>query len=112
MSDNQDKPEEPPLLDEVVAQQVIGKSVLVGITYVNSHDELIEQRQLHGVIESVTSEDGIAIRLGDGKVFRLPPDLRGIEPAAPGIYRLRSTGEEVENPDYVWTWTVTSPDQS
>ena len=109
MALDDDNPEQPPALDATAARQVIGKRVLLGITYVNSTDEIIEQRQLHGVIETVTSEDGVAIRLSDGTLFRLPPDLRGLEPAAPGVYKLRSTGEEVENPDYVWTWTVTSP---
>ena len=107
MSDYQDHP---PALDETLAKQVLGKRVLIGITYVNSSGEIIEQRQMHGVIETVTSEDGVPIRLSDGALFRLPPDLRGLERAAPGIYRLRSTGEEVENPDYLWTWTVTSPE--
>ncbi|HZK81678.1 MAG TPA: hypothetical protein VFC46_11435 [Humisphaera sp.] len=35
----------------------------------------------------------------------LPPDLRSLKPARPGIYRLRSTGQEIENPDYLTTWT-------
>ena len=102
--------QERPSLDEALAEQVLGKHVLVGITYVTKSDELIEQRQFHGVIETVSSESGIAIRLPDGSVFRLPPDLRGIQPAPPGAYRLRSTGEEVIDPDYLWTWTVTGPD--
>ena len=102
--------DEPPVLDEALVQQVLGKRVLVGITYLKHNGAVIEQQQLHGVLEAATVEEGVAIRLPDGSVFRLPPDLRGLEPASPGIYRLRSNGEEVENPDYVWTWTITRPD--
>jgi hypothetical protein len=38
------------------------------------------------------------------------PDLRGIQEAPPGVYRLRSTGEEVHDPDFFYTWTITRPD--
>ena len=55
---------------------------------------------------------GITMRFPDESVYRLPPELRGIQPAPPGVYRLRSTGEELENPDFLYTWTITygSPD--
>jgi len=39
----------------------------------------------------------------------LPPEPEAYEPAPPGEYRLRSTGEVVVDPDYLTTWTVGSP---
>ena len=102
--------EKPPALDGAFVRQVLGKRVLVGITHLKRSGEVIEQRQLHGVIETISPEEGVVIRLPDGAAFRLSPDLRELQPAAPGMYRLRSTGEEIENPDYLWTWTVTRPD--
>lgn len=101
---------DPPPFDEDLAKQLVGKRLLVGLTYVRySSGELIEQRQLHGVVEAVGPQD-ILIRLPDGTAFRLPPDLRGVEPAAPGVYRLRSTGEEVVDPDFLCRWTIRRPD--
>ena len=50
------------------------------------------------------------ITLADGTVRTLPPDLTGIQQPAPGIYTLRSTGEDVRDLDYVYTWTITGPD--
>jgi len=39
MSDYQDNPEKAPVLDETVAQQVLGKRVLIGITYLSPDPE-------------------------------------------------------------------------
>ena len=61
-------------------------------------------------VEHISKDVGIVIRLADGSTYRLPPDLRGIKQASPGTYRLRSTGEEVHDPDFFYTWTITRPD--
>ena len=45
---------------------------------------------------------------GSDETYTLPPDLRNYEPAAPGEYRLRSTGEVVADPDFISNWTITS----
>ena len=45
--------------------QYIGKHLLVGLTYVDHHDEVTEQRQLHGTITRIT-EDGIFFDLANG----------------------------------------------
>ena len=87
-----------------------GKRLLVGLTIVRYSGEVIRQVQYHGIVERVTYEDGIVILLADGTVKTLPPDLRGIQRAEPGIYTLRSTGEEVRDPDYLYSWTITQPD--
>ena len=100
---------DPHLEPEFVAR-VLGKHLLIGVTYVKYTGEVIEQVQLHGIVEEITQERGIVTRLVDGSVYSLPPDLRGIREAVPGTYRLRSTGEEVVNPDYLYTWTITRPD--
>jgi hypothetical protein len=63
--------------------------------------ELVEQKQLHGIVEQISKEAGLVLRLPDGSAYRLPPDFRGIQQAPPGTYRLRSTGEEVHDPDFL-----------
>ena len=97
------------LVDPDFASRAIGKRILVGFTYVKASGEPIEQKQFHGVIREVTPA-GIMLDLADGTTYVLPPDSRGISEAAPGTYRLRSTGEEILNPDFVCSWTVTRPD--
>jgi hypothetical protein len=89
------------------AESLVGKTVLVGLTYVNAQHEAAEQRQYHGVIERADERDGFAVRRADtGELEWLPPDLRAFETAAPGEYRLRSTGEVVVDPDLLSTWTI------
>ena len=89
------------------AESLVGKTVLVGLTFVNAQDKAVEQRQYHGLIESADERDGFAVRRADtGELEWLPPDLRAFETAAPGEYRLRSTGEVVVDPDLLSTWTI------
>lgn len=99
----------PPRLDAEACARILGKHVLIGLTYVKYSGETIANKQLHGIVEGISSQ-GITVRMADGSTYLLPPDLRGIHEAPPGVYRLRSTGEEVENPDLLATWTITRPD--
>lgn len=101
-----------PPLDADLGRRLVGRHLLVGLTYVRPSGELIEQKQLHGIVERVSQHEGIVMRLSDGSEYRLPPDLRGIREAPAGSYRLRSTGEEVQDPDFLCTWTITPPEAS
>ena len=66
------------------------------------------QEQLHGVIVAATAHGiDIALRgVHEGVTWRMPPMLEELSPARPGLYRLRSTGEAVEDPDFVFSLTV------
>lgn len=96
--------------DEDFARNLIGQSLLVGLTYVEHDGRLIEQKQVFGTVESCTEKAGIGIRLrSSGELFVIAPVLDAIEHGDPGIYRLASTGEEVEDPDFIASITVTEP---
>lgn len=100
---------EPGVWDDEFARAMLGKVLLVGLTYVDGDVERVEQ--FYGEVTSVDARKGILLRLAgnrDGEVFRLPADLRGIARATPGNYRLKSTGEIVENPDLTATWMIHS----
>ena len=58
-------------------------------------------------VDEINALGGIQLELADGSVYWLPPDTQSTYPAPPGSYRLRSTGEIVENPDYLSTWNRT-----
>ena len=90
-------------------ENLIGKTILVGMTFYNKDDEFVEQKQSWGEIVAVT-ENTIHIKKKDGEEFDIPNDPSAIEPAKPGEYRLRTTGEVVENPDFLSTWNVTLQD--
>jgi hypothetical protein len=99
--------EQRPVWDDLLAQDMLGKTMLVGITHVDSAGERLEQ--CYGEVISVDRARGVSLRLAGnrgGEVFWLPPDLRSVLLARRGSYRLRSTGEIVENPDYTVAWTI------
>ena len=96
--------------DEEFAQGLIGKTLLVGLTWVDPAGDRLEQ--MHGEVVSVDARRGIELRLAGGRAgdaFRLPPDLRGIVAATSASYRLRGTGEVVDNPDFTATWVIHPP---
>lgn len=88
---------------------LVGKYVLVGITRIDATGELIEKGERHGRITSVDGDAGIKVTLSDGEVLTLPPDPDAFRDAKPGIYRLRSTGEEIVDPDLTTVWTIREP---
>lgn len=101
-----------PPWDSARALSLVAKRVLIGITYCDQDDNFLEQKQLHGTIIEADAKKGFAVRLEgqrEGEVYWLPPDLRAFEPAKPGEYRLRSTGEVVVDPDFISTWIVNRP---
>src|SRR5579863_349524 len=84
------------LLDAALADSLLGKHVLIGITHFDAGGKIVRQKQVHGVVVAATAEDGILFQLRGsrtGTEFRLPPDTRGFVRAKPGEYRLKGTGE-------------------
>lgn len=87
---------------------MIGKTLLAGVTFVDADGEMLRMMEVAGTVLSV--DEVVAVdQTGDDEPFTLPADPEAYEPAEPGHYRLRSTGQVVINPDYLTTWTVTSP---
>jgi hypothetical protein len=101
-----------PAWDQAFAEDLIGSTVLVGLTRRTFFGH--KQEQFFGVVLTASANDGITLQLEgkrEGEIYQLPPDLRAFDPAPPGEYRLRSTGEVVVDPDYVASWTVDPPKQ-
>lgn len=106
MSNNEQTP-----FDTVLAATIVGKIILVGLTYLSYDGKLLRRQQLHGKIKSA-SPAGILIELAGasaGETWNMPPALDLIRKADPGIYSLKESGEQVENPDFICTWTITKP---
>ena len=97
---------------------VVGKTILLGLTFTKEDGTLVEQTQRHGIIEQYDPDTGLAVRLvgpghpWDGELYWLPPDLNNVREAAPGAYRLRSTGETIVDPDFTSSWEIRSPADS
>jgi hypothetical protein len=85
---------------------MVGCRLLVGITYLDDAGAVRGSEQFCGQVLEVS--DGVVVveRPGDGEPALLPADADAYEAAAAGAYRLKSTGEVVQDPDYVTTWQV------
>jgi len=95
--------------DEEKAKEIVGSHILVGITYLDRNGEIESHLQFHGEVLSASSANGISVKLKgerDGEEYNLPPSTSHILKADPGIYTLHSSGEKVENPDYLCTFEV------
>lgn len=98
--------------DEDLAQKLIGSIVLVGITYMDPEGQPESQAQYFGMVTSADRDQGIAIECHGhfaGEICVLPPQTEAFAKAEPGTYRLRSTGEEVVDPDFLTSWTMQRP---
>ncbi len=101
-----------PEWDAEKASALIGRRVVVGLTF-RAKDGGLEQHQMQGLVSEASPEAGILIALKgkrEGETYRLPPDPAAFFPAAPGEYRLRTTGEVIVNPDFTSTWTIDRPE--
>src|SRR3954454_25251366 len=100
--------------DDDLAQSYVGRTIIVGITYLDHAGAMLEQQQLHGEIVSA-SREGIVIALAGqraGQTWNMPPDLDSIRSAPAGEYRFRQTGEVIVDPDLMTTWTINKPAQN
>lgn len=99
--------------DESFAQGLVGKIMLVNLTFLDADGELEGREAFHGVVITADAEEGILLDLlgpQDGDTTTLPPQTSNIVAAAPGLYPLTG-GETVENPDFLSSWTIAGPEE-
>ena len=89
-----------------------GKVVLVGLTFIDQEGKIIERYQTHGTIAKLTIDGFFKIIREDNSVFRIPYLKETIKKAKEGKYREVSTGETIENPDFIMTWKVKTSDHT
>ncbi|WCO65566.1 hypothetical protein PO878_13765 [Iamia majanohamensis] len=87
---------------------LIGRSAVVSIEYRDADGSGGETVQLHGRVIAV-GDDVMTLEAPDGSQFDLPPAPEAFQPAEPGHYRLRPSGEVVVDPDLAAVWTVAAP---
>lgn len=91
-------------------EDILGKILLIGITYYTHDDQYIDQKEFWGIVTTANEEE-ITIKQSNGAPFSIPPDLSSITQADEGEYTLNSTGEVVVNPDFLSTWSLYKPEQ-
>jgi hypothetical protein len=97
-------------IDETKAGEMIGKVVLVGVSYCNAAGDVLEDKQFFGTVLRINGKEGLVISSGvDGSECAFPPELDRYTPADPGEYRLKTTGQVVVDPDFTSMWHLYPP---
>jgi hypothetical protein len=92
-------------MSDITFDELIGKVILIGVTYVDKQEQLLARKQWWGIIESASAESGISVDLKNSSdACVLPPDLDAVRRAKPGEYRLKESGEIIRDPDFLTTW--------
>jgi hypothetical protein len=97
--------------DEEFAAELLGTHLLVGVTNVDHAGRVLDQRQFHGTVVRASVSEGVIVRDSAGHEHWVPLARDAFRPADPGEYRLRSTGEVVNDVTWLSTWTVHPPDR-
>jgi len=64
----------------------IGKIFLIGITFYDSNNKLLEQYQTAGIVEELTDAGLLIIRRKDNSLFPIPYEREAINKAEKGEY--------------------------
>lgn len=88
-----------------MSRQYLNKSILIGISFLDEKDNIIETYQTSWIIVNV-KEKIIEIKRKDKSIYSIPNDDEAIKEAKPWTYREKITWIEVINPDYITTWSI------
>lgn len=89
---------------------VVGKVFLIGLTFCDADNNVLEQYQTSGVVERLTDEGLLIFRRKDGNLYAMPYDHECIKKAEKGTYTEHLTGNIIVDPDYIMIGTVEMKD--
>ena len=95
--------------DQELADDLIGSTLFIGITHLDSKGNLLKREQVFGTVESVAKGAGIKLIQSNGEPYILAPVLEAIEAGEADFYQLSEDHELVENPDFVAWINATRP---
>lgn len=89
--------------------QCLGKTCVVGLTYFDLKETIVDQKMLGGEIIKVDEENGLTLRLhgqGDNAEFIFPANLSCWFIAPKGDFHTHNAQIKLTNPDYLVTWDI------
>lgn len=90
--------------DPAFAEALIGKTLLMNLTFLDEDGEVVERQQFFGVVIDADEGEGITLDLlgeHDGDTYTLPPQTSAIKAAEPGVVSLGG-----DKPDFVASWII------
>jgi hypothetical protein len=93
---------------------MIGKVVVVGITFTDENNDVEEFRQVAGTVTEVSEKRILLRKLGTGGDFGLPPwPMDAFEKAIPGTYKLvKGNVASVTDPDFTNAFEIVLQNES
>jgi hypothetical protein len=93
-----------------VGDSIVGKRILVGLTYLNDAGEVREQVQYHGFVTKV-SDSTIVFERADGNgEFSIPFESEIDTADSEATYTLSCSGEQVIGVELLASWTIHAPE--
>ena len=90
----------------VKKQDFIGKSILVGFTWIDRNDNVLEQCSAFGTITRI-DDHMLYFDCGDGEEVTIPFDPEHIEKSDPAlIYNLHNPQTTITGVDFTSEWTI------
>jgi hypothetical protein len=93
--------------DAAFAASLIGKTLLMNLTFLDDDGEVFERQQFFGVVIDADEGEGIVLDLlgeHDGDTYTLPPQTSAIKSAEAGVVSLGG-----DKPDFVASWIIHGP---
>lgn len=93
-----------PHWDPAFAKGLLGKTLLMNLTFLDEDGEVAERQQFFGVVIDATQDEGIVLDLlgeHDGDTYTLPPQTSAIQAAEAGVTTLSG-----ETPDFIANWVI------
>ncbi|MCY1648656.1 hypothetical protein OVA11_16775 [Caulobacter sp. SL161] len=90
--------------DAAFAATLLGKTLLMNLTFLDEDGEVQERQQFFGVVIDATEHEGIVLDLlgeHDGDTYTLPPQTSAIQKAEAGVTSLAG-----DKPDFVASWII------
>jgi len=97
-------------------QDVLNKTCLIGVTYVDTNGDTLKEAQYAGTVIEVDEEEGIKVKLmaiegsdtpaNKTPNFHLPPSLEAWYIAPKGHFKNAEFHIDIEDPDYFVTWDI------
>jgi hypothetical protein len=97
--------------NQISHHTLIGKLVIIGISFYDSNDDLIDTFQTHGIIEKSDNIELLRIIKKDNHIFQLPFDPDTIQKAPLGKYSEKHSSTIITNPDYMILWNISVKNQ-
>ena len=95
-------------LEEITVkkQDFIGKNILVGFTWIDRDDNVLERRSAFGTITRI-ADHMLYFDCGDGEEVTIPFDPEHIEKSDPAlIYNLHNPQKTITGVDFTSEWTI------